>query len=124
MKIITLKDLRESLTLLLPSLHPNEEGGEVQEWREGPHIWACLTPLGGGDAAHSEKPGGAMALPDRYVSAPPPVRYKMVVRYPVEILANTQFVWHLSQGQKRLHLTSYLQLIQHNKFLSMTVMEV
>jgi len=61
MKEITTKDLKEFLTLLLPQKQEDGEGGWREAWGKGPHLWASIQPLMGGDGFHKEDEGGPMA---------------------------------------------------------------
>src|SRR5277367_3171526 len=123
MKEITTRDLKESLTLLLPQKQNDGAGGWRDLWTTGPKLWASLWPLIGGNGFHAQDPGGPMASHCGYVPVLPPPHYRIVIRAGIEIPAKSRFLWHLRQQSKSLLLVNSPVLIQYNRFLCMTGVE-
>lgn len=123
MKEITASDLKEYLTLLISQKHEDGEGGWREIWKKGPHLWASIWPLIGGDGFHQEDKGGPMASQRGYIKSLPPARYRIVVRAGIDLPSNTTFLWHFPHTARRLHLVSAPVLIQYNRFLCMTAVE-
>ena len=102
MQLITRKDFRESLTLLIPHRQQDGEGGWEEIWNPGPRVWAAVFPI----LEKREKPhyhlvvGGGLILP-----------YKIA------------FLWNVGDTSKRLHIITEPQFIQHKRFLSMIAKE-
>ena len=123
MKEITTKDLKQSLTLLLPEKNEDGEGGWHEVWKKGPRLWASLWPLIGKDGFHAEAKGGPMASQKGYIKALPPPCYRVIIRARTDLPLKIAFLWHLRQKSKRLLVVSSPILIQYNQFLSMTAVE-
>lgn len=102
MKLITRKDLTESLTLLIPFREQDREGGWEESWRPGPQLWTAVFPI----LERQEKPhyhlvvGGRLILP-----------YKMA------------FLWTIEGKTKRLYAITEPRFIQQKRFLSMIAKE-
>ncbi len=107
MKEITTRDLRETLTLLLPQKQDDREGGWREEWKTGPRLWASLWPVMGGNGLLKEDG----------------VYYRIIIRAGLNLPAKIAFLWHLPQKSKRLLVVTQPLLIQYNRFLSMTAEE-
>ena len=107
MKDITTRDLKESLTLLLPRKYEDDEGGWREEWEKGPHLWASLCPLIGGMGSSKED----IAY------------YRIVMRAEIRLPSKIAFLWHLHPQSKRLSAISTPVLIQNKHFWFMTAME-
>ena len=123
MKIISIQDLKDTLTILIPSYTADNEGGYDENWEEGPSFWTFIYPLWRGDSFHPQNPGGPMALPGGYTSPPFSARYRAIIRAPQDIPSKAAFLWHLPHKTKRLLLASPPVSIQKHQFLSMTVVE-
>lgn len=123
MKIISIRDLKDTLTLLLPSHRADKEGGYHESWEEGPSFWAFIYPLWGGDSFHPKNPGGPMALSGGYTNPSFSARYRAIIRAAQDIPSKASFLWHLPHKRKRLLLASQPVLVQNYQFLSMTVVE-
>lgn len=104
MKDITTRDLRESLTLLLPHLQEDGEGGWIEEWNPSHRLWASIWPLMG--AQKEDKPF-----------------YRITLRSGILLPPRAAFIWHLHQHTKRLQIINTPVLIQYNRFLSMMARE-
>jgi hypothetical protein len=101
MKVITTRDLRESLTHLYLYNHDDGEGGWCEEWRQGQRVWGALWPLHMHDA-----PG-----------------YRIVIRANLSLPSKVAFLWNRREKSKRLLVVSPPLLIQCNRFLSMIARE-
>ena len=123
MKAITTKDLRESLTLLLPQKQEDGEGGWQEHWVKGPRLWASLWPIIVGNGFHNADKGGPMAAQQGYLQTLAPAYYRIIIRAGITLPAKTRFLWHLRQKTKRLLVVNTPVLIQYNHFLCMTVVE-
>jgi head-tail adaptor len=109
MKLITTRDLNQSLTLLIPHMKDDGEGGWRETWKKGPRLWALLWPL-----TSQEEP----------VKDVPPARFRVVIRAGIHLPPKVGFDWHLYQSTKRLSVVSAPILIQNNLFLRMIAAEV
>jgi head-tail adaptor len=109
MKPMTTRDLNQSLTLLLPHMKDDGEGGWHEEWKKGPRLWASLWPL---------------TSEEECVKDIPPARFRIVIRAGINLPPRVGFDWHLYQGMKRLSVASSPVLIQNNQFLRMLAVEM
>jgi len=102
MKLISTKDLRESLILLIPERYDDGEGGFREEWRKGPPLRASLWPL----INHEETP-----------------HYRIIIRPGIQLPLRIGFLWPLPHALKRLLAIGPPLFIQQNQFLCMTAKE-
>ncbi len=98
MKELTSRDLRESLTLLLPFKKEDGEGGWIEEWQSSHHLWAFIAPLSGLDMNG---------------------RYKIYIRSEIKLPPRIMFLWHLDNKTERLQVISKPVLTHQNRFLTL-----
>ena len=120
---ITTRDLRESLTLLLPRKQSDSEGGWRETWKNGPRLWASIWPLLGRDGYIPHMKGDPMMDQKGYLKTLPPPRYRIIIRAGVDLPLKTVFSWHLFRKSKRLLVVNKPVLIQYNRFLRMIAVE-
>jgi hypothetical protein len=124
MKDITTRDLKESLTLFLPSRERDGTGGWRENWRKGPQLWASLWPLMGKDGFHDGALGNPKSPSEGFLSSLPLARYRVTIRAGIALPPKAKFLWHLRHSRKQLLLASTPLLIQFNRYLSMMVVEM
>lgn len=104
MKNISLKDLRESLTLLFSHTQDDGEGGWKESWQRMKHLHGAIWPL----------------IPSPKNRKP---QYRVLIRAEYQLPSKFAFLWHLHRKSKRLVATHKPLLIHHNRFLSITTEE-
>lgn len=104
MKDFTTRDLREPLTLLLPQILDDGEGGWREEWKSTRRLWASIWPLI--QTQPQDKPS-----------------YRIIIRAGINLPLRIAFLWHLYNHSKRLVVESPPMPIQYNRFLSMIAKE-
>lgn len=101
---ITLKDLRESLTLLLPQTRDDGEGGWEENWQRMKHLHGAIWPL-----TSSSKEGKP--------------QYRVMIRSEYQLPKRFAFLWHLYRTSKRLIAIEKPTHTQNNLFVSIITKE-
>ena len=109
MSLFKTTDLRTPLTLMIPSLQQDGEGGYSKVWALGPIIWACLSPV-----RHRLSPD---------VVALPALQYRVVVRSIPSDSERIQFAWERAGRRTYLFARTTPIPIQNNRFFEIIMEE-
>lgn len=119
LKIYT-SDLKERIRFCEKMRFSDGQGGWTERWREGPEVWAQISPIIGRDGFHPDDLGGGMASGVGYIRRLQPARYRVTVRREIEVPQRAQVLW-LS---KRFGMTTCPYLILDKRFKCFLMVEV